>query len=183
VISVQNHRRIGNESAIGIALRTLSRCRAALEMASHMFKSTATVLQVDVLPHTRNYTSERNGPSPLFTASCSIERSWSRIASTSRHDAPDREYSGTCSDARCQCKNAIVSTDDTACTVEASVATLSEVQLFNEQRTNDQRLREYSAGQITIQRSEGSPATRQHPRNDNCHDIEEGMISSGSPVI
>jgi hypothetical protein len=43
-------------------------------------------------------------------------------------------------------------------------------------------LREYSAGQITIQCSEGSPATGQHPRNDNCHDIGEGMISSGSPV-
>jgi hypothetical protein len=43
-------------------------------------------------------------------------------------------------------------------------------------------LREYSSCQITIQCSEGSPATGQHPRNDNCHDIGEGMISSGSPV-
>jgi hypothetical protein len=43
-------------------------------------------------------------------------------------------------------------------------------------------LREYSAGQITIQCSEGSPATGQHPRNDNCHDIGESMISSGSAV-
>jgi hypothetical protein len=43
-------------------------------------------------------------------------------------------------------------------------------------------LREYSAGQITIQCSEGSPATGQHSRNDNCHDIREGIISSGSPV-
>jgi hypothetical protein len=42
--------------------------------------------------------------------------------------------------------------------------------------------REYSAGQITIQCSEGSPATWQHPRNDNSHDIRESMISSGSPV-
>jgi hypothetical protein len=44
------------------------------------------------------------------------------------------------------------------------------------------RLRKYSAGQITIQCSEGSPATGQHPRNENCHDIGEGMISSGLPV-
>jgi hypothetical protein len=45
-----------------------------------------------------------------------------------------------------------------------------------------EKLREYSAGQIIIQCSEGSPATGQYPRNDNCHDIGEGMISSGSPV-
>jgi hypothetical protein len=50
------------------------------------------------------------------------------------------------------------------------------------QNSRSSPLREYSAGQITIQCSEGSPATRQHPRNDNCHDIGEGVISSGSPV-
>jgi hypothetical protein len=49
-------------------------------------------------------------------------------------------------------------------------------------RPNRRELREYSAGQITIQYSEGSPATAQHPRNDNCHDIGESMISSGLPV-
>jgi hypothetical protein len=43
-------------------------------------------------------------------------------------------------------------------------------------------LREYSADHIIIQSSEGSPATGQHPRTDNYHDIGEGMISSGSPV-
>jgi hypothetical protein len=43
-------------------------------------------------------------------------------------------------------------------------------------------LREYFAGQITIQCSEGSPATGQHPRNENWHDIGECMISSGSFV-
>jgi hypothetical protein len=43
-------------------------------------------------------------------------------------------------------------------------------------------LMKYSASQITIQSSECSPATGQHPRNDNCHDIGEGMISSGLPV-
>jgi hypothetical protein len=43
-------------------------------------------------------------------------------------------------------------------------------------------LRESSAGQIAIQCSEGSPATRQNPKNDLCHDIGEDMISSGLPV-
>jgi hypothetical protein len=47
---------------------------------------------------------------------------------------------------------------------------------------SDKMSMEYSAGQITIQCSEGSPATGQHPRNDNCHYIGEGMISSRSPV-
>jgi hypothetical protein len=43
-------------------------------------------------------------------------------------------------------------------------------------------LRENSAGQITIQRSEGSPAAGQHPKNSLCHDIGEDMMSSGPPV-
>jgi hypothetical protein len=40
-------------------------------------------------------------------------------------------------------------------------------------------LREDSAGQLTIQCSQGSPATRQHPKNGLFHDIGEDMISSG----
>jgi hypothetical protein len=30
--------------------------------------------------------------------------------------------------------------------------------------------------------TEDSPATGKHPRNDNCYDIGEGMINSGSTV-
>jgi hypothetical protein len=44
------------------------------------------------------------------------------------------------------------------------------------------RLRENSAGQITIQCSEGSPATGQHPKNDFFHGIGEDMIDSAPPV-
>jgi hypothetical protein len=43
-------------------------------------------------------------------------------------------------------------------------------------------LRENSASQIAIQCSEGSPATRQHPKNDLFHDIGEDMISNGPPA-
>jgi hypothetical protein len=42
--------------------------------------------------------------------------------------------------------------------------------------------RENFAGQIAIQRSEGSPAAGQHPKNSLCHDIREDMMSSGPPV-